>query len=257
MPRFDRLEFEQGPASRPEAVGEEPVRDASYWLHEADQERRRGLHESALRYYSRGLEMEKSLVLGWVGQVQMLVALEEYPEADLWARKALELFRNQPDLLAARAQALCRRGDFRQAHALSDASLAQEGQSAYRWMARGELLVAEKENVDRHCFDKAVQADPDWLVPLEIGLIYLHYGQPARALQRVRQALEKASDSPYCWYVQGWCQEELGLDRNARESLGQCLDLFPGHALALRRLQQLERRGWSPLRTLRRWLGRN
>jgi len=34
----------------------------------------------------------------------MLIALEEYSEAELWARKALELFRNQVDLQAARAR---------------------------------------------------------------------------------------------------------------------------------------------------------
>ena len=47
-------------------------------------------------------------------------------------------------------------------------------------MVRGELLVTARDDVDRHCFDKAVQADPDWLVPLEIALIYLHTSSPAR-----------------------------------------------------------------------------
>ena len=48
------------------------------------------------------------LVAGWVGQVQMLVQLQEYPEADLWSRKGLELFPNNGELLAGRAQAFCR-----------------------------------------------------------------------------------------------------------------------------------------------------
>jgi len=81
----------------------------------AGEERRNGLHESALRYYSRALELDKSQAAGWVGQVQMLVAMNECPEADLWSRKALELFKNNPDLLAARAQALCRIGDLKNA----------------------------------------------------------------------------------------------------------------------------------------------
>ena len=41
---------------------------------------------------TRGRWSWTSLVAGWLGQVQMLVFLGEYPEAELWARKALELF---------------------------------------------------------------------------------------------------------------------------------------------------------------------
>ncbi len=81
-------------------------------------------------------------------------------EAELWARKSLELFRDQGDLMAGRAQALARIGDRTQAMEICDAAMKQEGQSAYRWMVRGELMVAGRDDVDRHCFDKAVQADP-------------------------------------------------------------------------------------------------
>ena len=38
------------------------------------------------------MENDKSLVVGWVGQVQMLVLLDEGPEADTWCRKSLEPF---------------------------------------------------------------------------------------------------------------------------------------------------------------------
>lgn len=258
MPRFDRLEFEH----TPEGAGAlrsrvETDHDEHYWLRLADENRRQGLHENALRYYSRALEQDKSLVIGWLGQVQMLIALGEYPEAELWSRKALELFRNHGDLLAGRAQALCRNGAVQPAHPLCDAALSQAGQSAYRWLVRGELMVAGRQDIDRHCFDKAMQLDPDWLVPLEIALTYLHYRQPTRALLRARQALEKAPDSPYSWYVQGWCQHELGLDEAARRSLERCLELAPGHLGAQRRLVALANRNWSLGRRLRRLLGRS
>ena len=58
-------------------------------MNKADQSRRAGLYENALKFYSRALELDRSLVAGWVGQVQMLVQLEEYPEAELWSRKGL------------------------------------------------------------------------------------------------------------------------------------------------------------------------
>ena len=95
---------------------------------------------------------------GWVGQVQMLVQLEEYPEAELWSRKGLELFPTNGELMAGRAQAFCRMGDMKQAHALCDGSLQQPGQSAYRWLVRGEIMVAARQNMDRYCFDKAQEA---------------------------------------------------------------------------------------------------
>jgi tetratricopeptide (TPR) repeat protein len=259
VPRFDRLELDQPePEGEPERKGQdaEPGRDGDAWLQRADDHRRRGLHENALRYYSRALEMDRSLLAGWVGQVQMLVMLGEYPEAELWARKSLELFKGQGDLMAGRAQALGRLGDRRQAMELADASLRQEGNVAYRWMVRGELLLAAKDDIDRHCFDKAVQADRDWLVPLEIALIYLHHEQPSKALLRAREAVEKGPQSAFAWYTQGRCEQELGFDRQAEKSYGRCRELLPGHVEAGRKLAEIANQGWSLSRGLRRLIGR-
>jgi tetratricopeptide (TPR) repeat protein len=254
LPRFDRLEFDQ-PGERPErdpAAAAEPLRDAEYWLKSADENRRRGLYENALRHYSRALEQDRSLLDGWLGQVQMLILLGEYPEADLWSRKALELFRNQAELLAARAQALCRMGDLTKAMGLSDTAMAQTDQSDYRWTVRGELMTALNRGMDRECFDKAVQCDADWLVCVEIALIYQFYRQPAKALPRIRRAVEKAPESPYAWYVQGCVEDDLGFTSRANTSLERCLELVPGYVEARNRMAHIHNRGWSPGRWLRR-----
>ena len=100
MARFDKLEIQNSSGGNDEEV--RIARDDGDWLAQADQQRRVGHYESALRLYSRALEDDKALVVGWLGQIQMLVQLEEYPEAELWARKALELFPNNGDLLAGR-----------------------------------------------------------------------------------------------------------------------------------------------------------
>ena len=158
LPRFDRLEFEQPHEERAHAsIDGAQESDEKQWLRKADDQRRRGLYENALRYYSRALELDRSLLDGWLGQVQMLILMGEDTEAELWARKSLELFRAQGDLLAGRAQALLRMGDRKQALELCDAALKQEGQSAYRWTVRGELMVTgrSRDEIDRHCFDKA------------------------------------------------------------------------------------------------------
>lgn len=111
---------------------------------------------------------------------------------------------------------------------------------AYPWVARGEVMLARKENLDEYCFDKACQLDPDWLVPLEIGGIYLYYGRDAKALTRIRQAVEKAPDQAYCWYRQGVCEHSLGLTTAAEKSFARCLQLVPNHAEAGSALKQLK-----------------
>ena len=257
MARFDKLEFNAGNRPSPEPNERDPLsRDAGYWMNKADESRRSGLYENALQYYSRALELDRSLVAGWVGQVQMLVQLEEYPEAELWSRKGLELFPNNGELMAGRAQAFCRMGDMKQAHALCDGSLQQAGQSAYRWLVRGEIMVAARQDMDRYCFDKAQELDADWLVPLEAARIELYYHRPSKALGRIRRALDAAPEAHYAWYVQGICQAELGLTRAARESFQRCLELFPRHADAEEQLRRLQGWNWSPLKILRRLLGR-
>lgn len=244
--RFNRLEIDQG--LHPEAAAVAATnsqrldeRDAGYWMTSADAERRDGHYDNALRLYSRALELDRSLVAGWVGQIQMLILLQEYPEAELWGRKALELFRNHPGLLAGRAQAFCRTGDLKQAQALCDASLAQQGQTAYCWVVRGELMLCRRDPVDQYCFDKAVQIDSDWLLNLEIAAVYLQYKLPAKALSHCRTAVEKAPGHPHCWYMQGTVELTMSLTRPAERSFTRCLELKPNHVDAKRALDELRK----------------
>lgn len=253
MARFDKLEFDQDLPAERKSGDDLPVsKDESYWLNLADEHRRGGKYENALRFYSRALELDKSLVVGWVGQVQMLVHLAEYPQAELWSQKALELFPSNPELMAGQAQARCRIGDLHKAQALCDGALKQKGATAYRWLVRGEIMVARKQTADRHCFDKAEQTDRDWLVPLEAALIYLHYAVPTKAQQRASQAVQRAPDAYYGWYVQGLCQSRIGFASAARASFERCLELCPRHADAQHRLAELGRSGWPLIHAIRR-----
>jgi tetratricopeptide (TPR) repeat protein len=256
MARFDKLELESGLPRQPERPSKsKPAREQVAWIDQAIEERRCGNYENALRLYSRALEDDKSLVNGWLGQVQMLVVLEEAVEAELWSRKALELFPGNGDLLAGRAQGMHRSGNISSAMGLSDSSLKSPGQSAYRWLVRGELMAATKQDTDRHCFDKAIENDKDWLVPLEIAQVYRYLGIPSRALERVRRAVEAAPDRFYPWFVQGETEQELGLEAAAKKSLQRCLELCPRHVDADRSLRALCEGGWSFGRVWRRVFG--
>jgi tetratricopeptide (TPR) repeat protein len=245
MTRFGRLEFEDEHASATEASlsarsdtqSREEERD---WIASAVEQRRDGRHEEALKLYSRALELDKSLVIGWVGQVQMLIALGEYPEAELWSKKALELFRNNAELLAARAQALCRTGALKAAQASCDAAIGQQGMFSYPWIARGELMVARRDALEEYCFDKAIQLDGDWLVLLDIAAVYEHYGRHAKALMRIRRAVELAPDRPFCWYRQGDCEMALGMTTTAEKTLRRCLQAAPKYEPARQRLFEID-----------------
>jgi tetratricopeptide (TPR) repeat protein len=261
--RFHKLELET--TQRQEEQTESPIRaeqsssqierdalhDAKHWMRLAERARRTGSFEDALRYYSRAVELDRSLVAGWVGQVRMLIALDEYKEAELWSRKALELFKSHADLHAARAQALCRDGDMKSALAACDAALGQTGQLPYPWMARGDIMLARRDPIEEHCFNKAVQLDADWLILIEVAGIYEHYRRHAKALMRYSQAVERAPDQAYCWYLQGRCQVLMGLPKPARQSFKQCLDLEPKHFAAREAVKQLDGPG-----TVRRAVGK-
>jgi tetratricopeptide (TPR) repeat protein len=255
--RFDKLEFER-PPDRPNKVDAEPrvEKDEKYWVKLADENRRTGSYETALRFYSRALEIDKTLVPAWVGQVQMLIHLQEYPQASLWSQKALEIFPSNGELMASQAQGECRMGNMKKAYSLSDGALRQRGESAYRWQVRGELVVAGKQRNDRYCFDKAQLADKDWLVPLESALIYMHYSNHSMAQQRAQMAVEKAPQAYYPWYVLGLCQTKLGFDSAALSSFNRCVQLCPRHDDALSRIRELETPQWPFSRLWSRLRGR-
>lgn len=258
MKRFDHLEFDSSESRRPTPAQEpqlQPDHDENHWFNQALEQRRCGMFDNALRYYSRALEINKALLPAWIGQVQMLIMLGEYTEAELWARKALELFRNNGDLLAARAHALIRLSNTGEALITSDGSLQREGQSAYRWMVRGEIMLVRREHTDQHCFEKAIQAESDWLVPLEIGQIIRHYRKPGRAMLFIRQAVERAPEQPYPWFVQGCCEMEMNLLQAAKRSFIRALELKPSYLEATRKLTEISAEQWSIRSRIKRFFG--
>src|SRR3989449_10002154 len=95
----------------------------------------------------------------------MLIELGEFREAKLWADKALERFPHEPELLAAKAVALGRSGDLQGALAFSDSSIEERGDTPYVWLARGDVMLARKEQRADYCFEKALLLAPrDWFI---------------------------------------------------------------------------------------------
>jgi len=237
MARFNRLEFPDDPPQNPqpqktESVAEKPEKryrnNVADWMQEANIQRRMGQYEAALRAYGRALECERSHVAAWGGQAQMLILLGEPRQAEMWTISGLKLFPNNADLLAARAQAVCRLGNHREALPYNDTAIQGEGTSAYRWSVRGELMTASKSSTAGHCFDSAEQIDADWLVRTEHAKILLFYNQPLKALGRAMAAVHTNPEVPFAWLVKGMCEYEAGFRSQAIKSLEQALQLDPG-----------------------------
>lgn len=233
--RFRHLELresEQEHTPRAQVSGH-PTGTARGNLEMADLSSRSGEFERALQLYTRALGQDRSLVPAWVGQVQMLVELDELAEARLWSDKALELFRNNGELLAAKARACARLGDHRAAVACSDASLQSPGSSPARWQARGEVMLARSTARAKDCFEKSL-AEPgaDWFDRVLIARIHLWHDRATAALEHAQVAVGLKPSHAYCWLVVGRCQEALGWCDMAAASYERCLELQPGHAEA-------------------------
>lgn len=228
--RFANLEFNDERPTEEQLFGtrSRTEKTAHDHLRAADEEQRWGRFESALRLYTRALQEDRAAIPAWVGQAQMLVLLGECHEGRVWSDKALELFRHNGELLAAKAQACARLGDRAAALECSDASLQAPGSSPWRWAARGEVLLARRQKFADECFLKAV-AEPaaTWFDRVVIGRICVHYQQFTRALQYLKEAVQLEPTHGVAWFELGRCQQALGFAAVAEASYQRCLELRP------------------------------
>jgi len=255
MSRFGKLEFETGSDSS----GQQSLRPAAgeaHWSSEAERSFCLGDFELALRLFARVLEHNPTSVPAWAGQVRSLIELGEFREARLWADKALERFPQAPELLAAKAVALGRLGDHDNAIAFSDASIEERGDSAYVWLARGDVFLSRKEKQADHCFERARSVrSSDWTCPWLAGRIRHFHGQFAKALQSAREACSLAPAELSPWLLAGECQLALGFHDEARVSFTQAWQIQPDSLAAREGLSRSERPGaWERCAGLfRRW----
>lgn len=242
MSRFGNLEL--GRHSEEQSRGQEAVKDENYYLAEAATAFEEADFEKALRSYAKVLEFNPQNAAAWTGQVRALVEMGKFHEAGVWASKALENFPSEPELLAARAVALARNGDTQEAMALSDASMEQRGNSAYVWLARGDVLLARGERRADWCFDKALNAAPNnWVTAWLASRIHYYHRQFTQALRYVQRALEWNPTAPALWVAQGLCQQELGWAGQAKTSFHRALELQPGCRDAEKGLAQVSNAG--------------
>jgi tetratricopeptide (TPR) repeat protein len=238
--RFSHLEFEDED-NRTEQAGLQPALPAETYLTQANGCYRLGRFEQALRLYTRCLREDAGTVEAWVGQVRMLVELGEFNEARLWSDKALEVFRGNGELLAAKAQSCARLKDFKAAYSCSDASLTSPGSSPWRWEARGEVLLAQGDSKCQRCFEKAlVEPLADWFDRVVLARIYMYYGRMTNAIEHAREALAAEPGNSLIWLTLGSCQQALGLRKEAAVSYRRTLEVDPRCREARAALESLD-----------------
>jgi tetratricopeptide (TPR) repeat protein len=250
MSRFVNLEFGNESEGQPQQSEKKLVKDEAYYFNEARTALESGNFESALRFFSKLLEFNPQNAAAWTWQVRMLIELNEFREAKLWADKALERFPNEPELLAAKAVALGRSGDLQGALAFSDASIEERGDTPYVWLARGDVMLARKEHRADYCFEKALLLAPrDWFIAWLTARIRFYYRQFVLALKLLQQAVELNTGHFLLWLELGRCQQALDLFGPARNSFLQAQQLNPHAHEADLALMQLSNRGlWSRVR---------
>jgi tetratricopeptide (TPR) repeat protein len=257
--RFRHLELgeENEPQQDAEAVRRlagTPVRTAEGDVVLAREAEQHGRHEQALQLYTRALRGDRGMIAAWVGQVQMLIELDEPTEARLWSDKALELFRNNGELLAAKAQACIRLEDHRAATACSDMALQSPGSSPGRWQARGEVLLAQGAARARDCFERSfTERGADWFDRLIVARIHLYYDKATAALKYAQEAVSMRPDHVYGWFIVGQCQEAMGWCDAAEASYERCLELAADFAPAGAALDAVRSRTLT--QRVRGWFG--
>lgn len=248
MSRFGNLELGGESEDQTPLQERQPLsKDESYYLGEARMAFENGDFEQALRLYSKVLEFNPQNSAAWTAQVRMLIELEEFREAKLWADKALERFPREPELLAAKAVALGRSGDLQGALAFSDASIEERGDTPYVWLARGDVMLARKEHRADYCFEKALLLAPkNWFIAWLAARIRSYYHQFVLALKLLQQAVEWNAGHFPLWLELGRCQQALGLVGPAENSLTQARQLNPQSQEATLALIRLSHTGFWP-----------
>jgi tetratricopeptide (TPR) repeat protein len=252
MTRFGQLEFDdqRKPAqkeivenSTTQPASGEPLRDSHYFQKQATMLWLNGDYELALRNFSRAVEHDATFFEGWYGQVQMLIELEEYPEAVMWADKALKLFPDNAELLALKGVAMAYDAKIDDAFAYSDKALEKENAGARVWLGRAKVLMLKRSKIALNCISNAVSVAGPGLatVQLQSGRILLEGGMLHEAIEHLEAAVKLLPKSAMAWFELGSCQSLLGR-AEAEVTLKQCLQLRPGWREAQDELNNFPRR---------------
>ena len=250
MGRFSSLELDQSQKeeeiqlSEKESFGDKP-RNASYFIDIAMQEYYLANYEKAMQLFSKALNFEPSNKTAWILQVRCLIHLSEFKEASMWADKGMQLLGEDPEMMAAKAMALCRMGDFSRAYGLSDVSIGFTGDDPFVWMSRGEILLHQKKSNSEFCFQKAISAaGSSWEIHLEIARIYQFYGLTHKALAILEDAASGNPSKAGIWFELGNCFRKMGMKEKSLQAYSTALQIEPKFEMAKKAMPAVRNMGF-------------
>jgi tetratricopeptide (TPR) repeat protein len=206
----------------------EPIRGADYHYRAAVAASQHGRFDDALRCYTKALGVDRKLMGAWVGQVCMLIELDECIEAATWSEKALQVFKGHGDLLAARASALARSSRLEDAVIASDEAMSARGNSALRWRARADVLFAGSRTRAGDCLRQSVAVEgADWFDYVLGARTSLHHQTPVVGHDLAVRGTELNPVAPFAWYTRGQIEQSLGMASKAYQSFIHAAQLDP------------------------------
>ena len=242
MGRFNALELAdipEPPSGGPKDAGKpcyagEPVKDAQYFLDRGDRLFFRSVYERALEEYSRAVGLDPGSAPAWQGQVFSLIEVGEYHEAGLWYANAAGVVGETPDLLALRALAAARTGEFDRACGYSDSSL-EKGGGALAYIVRGELFLYSRRNAG-YCFEQAfaVGGIEEWKAAVLVADCCLFADTDASAGMAMKFLSPVLSRHPEKGELQlrmARTRLRLGDRRGAEMALAACSTLMPDYTI--------------------------
>lgn len=209
----------------------------------ADEAFFRGDYKAALRHYSRALQSDSTQMYPWIGQLNALLALRQYKEAEVWSNRALELFPEDATVLSQRARVLAHTGNIKRAIGVSDYAVSK-GSSEWAWLARGEVLLVAKNGNSKFCFDKAVEVAGagNWQIPYLAGLVHIRANNYSGAVELMALAAERNLRHAQLWRDYSAVLAKLNFTERAREAARRAQELEPNSKGANRLQSDVEER---------------
>lgn len=240
MGRFEWIEL--GEQEEKPQINEEVQYNEDYYLKQADNAFEKGSYQSALRYYSRALNLNNTLKSAWLGQIICLIAMGQFNEASVWADKALEFCPEDPELFAIKALALNRLGMKETALSFSDRSIKDSKNSWLVWAVRADILLDENEDAANYCFYKAQEfAKENWLFYMMMGISFLSIKEYTKAIYYLDKATNQKKDNPILYYHLANAYYKDGNYSSAKICLKKAIELKPDFQEAKYMLTKISR----------------
>ena len=247
MGRFDHIASdaiaETGGAAQAEPPADDRFNSAAY-TEQAVTAHSCGDFQEALRLYGRALEEDRGHAPAWLGQVRVLLDMQQSDEAATWLEQAARVLGEVPGVLALRSLAAIGIGKLDDARQWSDRAMRAGPDVADVWLARAAVVYAGgNEAMARVNLDKAHEREPGGHTARRCAEVALDMGDLHTADRWLRKARSESPDSALVALRLGVYFERAGDLPQARHHLRRALRLEPRLTPAQLALEDLDNRG--------------